>query len=79
MCYSLTPPLVLEAAAYFAASAPVDHPVKSSSFVCLVIGACCSVLALACFSPGFYGVVSSATCEERLILRRWGYVLHPAF
>ena len=47
-----SPPLVLEAA-YFAASAPVDHRVKLPSFVCLVIGACCSVLALACFSPGF--------------------------
>ena len=49
--------------------APVDLPVKLPSFVCLVIGACCSVLALTCFSPGFYGVVSPATCVERLLLR----------
>jgi len=34
MRYSLTPPLVLEAA-YLAASAPVDLPVKLPSFVCL--------------------------------------------
>jgi hypothetical protein len=68
MRYSLTPPLVLEAA-YLAASPLVDLPVKSPSFVCLVIGACCSVLALTCFSPDFYGVVSPATCVERLILR----------
>ena len=64
MRYSLNPPLV----AYLSANAPVDLPVNLPSFVCLV-GACCSVLALTCFSSGFYGVVSPATCVERLILR----------
>ena len=59
MRYSLAPPLVLEAA-YLVASAPVDLPVILFAFDCdwcLLFGPCLDL-----FSPGFYGVVSPATC-----------------